>query len=157
VLGNGCAPFLTLSGIAVSQGLMITFMGSLWPTLYGTRWIAFAAAGGLILGAIYILYMVGKVVIGPLREPADAHDVRDLEWHEIGALAPLAVACLVLGLYPSPVLRSIEAPIATTLRPTKIVQIERKAEMRKKRKATAAVADTTPVVAEHLTLTEVSR
>jgi predicted MFS family arabinose efflux permease len=31
--------FLTLAGIAVSQGLMVTFIGSLWPTLYGTRWI----------------------------------------------------------------------------------------------------------------------
>ncbi|MEO1102941.1 MAG: MFS transporter [Pseudomonadota bacterium] len=31
--------FLMLAGIGVSQGVVVTMLGALWPTLYGTRWI----------------------------------------------------------------------------------------------------------------------
>ncbi|TVQ31236.1 MAG: NADH-quinone oxidoreductase subunit M [Phycisphaeraceae bacterium] len=78
-------------------------------------WYAIAAASGMIIAAIYLLYMVGRIVFGPLREPSDhhAHPVlpTDLNLREIGILAPLAVLCLGLGVYPTPVLRSLEAPI----------------------------------------------
>ena len=44
---------------------------------------------------------------------------RDLCLREILTLAPLAVLCIVLGLYPTPVLRSLESPIAAALYPTR--------------------------------------
>lgn len=86
-------------------------------------WFALAAGSGVIIAAIYILYMVGKVCFGPLVLPEghDHHDdddghapklPTDLNAREILTLAPLAVGCLVLGLYPSPVLDAIEAPVA---------------------------------------------
>ena len=82
-------------------------------------WFAAIAATGMVVAAMYILYMVGKIVFGPLREPANhhAHPVlpTDLNLREIAVLTPLAVLCLVLGLYPTPVLRSLEAPIAAQL------------------------------------------
>ncbi|RAH99807.1 MFS transporter [Acuticoccus sediminis] len=31
--------FLMVAGIGVSHGLVITLLGAIWPTLYGTRWI----------------------------------------------------------------------------------------------------------------------
>ena len=87
------------------------------------------AGFGMIFGAIYILYMVGKVVFGPLTLPdtdngdgndgandgasgggGDRHTVRDLNLREVVTLAPLAVACLVLGLYPKPMLDTLAAP-----------------------------------------------
>ncbi|MFW6060873.1 MAG: complex I subunit 4 family protein, partial [Phycisphaeraceae bacterium] len=77
---------------------------------------AVAAGFGMIFAAIYLLYMVGKVVFGPTKVPAHGHGhghgaggghnagaahghgVTDLNVREILTLAPLAVGCLVLGL-----------------------------------------------------------
>jgi NADH-quinone oxidoreductase subunit M len=82
-------------------------------------WFAAVAATGMVVAAMYILYMVGKVVFGPLTEPAGHHEHEtlptDLSAREITVLAPLAVACLVLGVYPTPVIRSLEAPILEQL------------------------------------------
>jgi MFS family permease len=50
--------FLTLTGVGVSQGVMITMVGSLWPTLYGTRWI-----GGV--KALATSMMVVSTAAGP--------------------------------------------------------------------------------------------
>ena len=82
-------------------------------------WFAAFAAVGMVIAAMYLLYMVGKVVFGPLKEPAGhhAHEVlpTDLSAREITVLTPLAIACLVLGVYPTPVIRALEAPINTQL------------------------------------------
>ncbi|MBM4112570.1 MAG: NADH-quinone oxidoreductase subunit M [Phycisphaerae bacterium] len=79
-----------------------------YPGVLGP-WFALIAAVGLILGAMYLLIMLGKVVWGPLREPeAHGHEpVKDLGFREIAILAPLALACLWIGLQPSPMLRAI--------------------------------------------------
>ena len=75
-------------------------------------WYAAVAGVGMIFAAIYLLYMVGKVVFGPL---ADLHRhpplPRDLTKREIAILTPIAVACLIIGLYPWPLLHSMEGPI----------------------------------------------
>lgn len=87
-------------------------------------WYAAIAATGMIVAAIYLLYMVGKIVFGPLREPAghshghgahEGHLPADLTRREILVLAPLAVLCLGLGLYPKPALRALEAPVNSAL------------------------------------------
>lgn len=84
----------------------------------------FGAVGalGILLGAIYMLYMVGKVLFGPLREPAHTPDLsaglrRDLTAREVGALVPLAVACVVLGVAP----RVVTDPLDPVLQ-TEVVQ-----------------------------------
>lgn len=102
------------------------------PGVFGP-WYAAVAGTGMIVAAMYLLYMVGRIVFGPLREPTghghghghwhghdDAHTgglPKDLSWREIGVLTPLAIGCVVLGVYPTPMIRSIEAPIGITLRP----------------------------------------
>jgi NADH-quinone oxidoreductase subunit M len=89
--------------------------GALGPA-YGV-----VAAIGMIFGAIYILYMVGKVLFGQLKVPdVEGHGsghVSDLNLREVLTLAPLAVACLVIGLYPKPILQSLEAPVAQLTAP----------------------------------------
>jgi NADH-quinone oxidoreductase subunit M len=92
---------------------------------YGFWW-ALVAGAGMIVAAIYLLYMVGRVVWGPLVEPAghgDSHGVahapeaplpRDLSGREIAVLVPLGVACLWLGIYPKPVLDVLQEPASRT-------------------------------------------
>ncbi|MBI1337200.1 MAG: NADH-quinone oxidoreductase subunit M [Phycisphaera sp.] len=107
--------FLTLLGAFVSQDLL------------GWHY-ALAAGVGMIFGAIYILYMVGRVVMGPTKIPSLDHDagdehghhtVKDLTAREIAVLVPLAIGCLVLGLYPKPILSTLDEPIRLLIDPAR--------------------------------------
>ncbi|MCP4836938.1 MAG: hypothetical protein GY895_19475, partial [Phycisphaera sp.] len=84
-------------------------------------WFALFAATGMVLGAVYLLYMTGKLCFGPLREPADHHDhddlPKDLNLREIAAVAPIVVACLVFGFVPWPILHAVEPVAETVLEP----------------------------------------
>ena len=96
---------------------------------YGFWW-ALVAGAGMIVAAIYLLYMVGRVVWGPLVEPnghghGEGHDSPSQEAHasvlpvdlsrrEILVLLPLAAACLWLGVYPKPALDALQDPASQT-------------------------------------------
>jgi NADH-quinone oxidoreductase subunit M len=95
---------------------------------YGNLGPAFAvpAATGMILSAVYLLYWTGRVVFGPLKEPAhehahheeDPHEqkghqvVRDLSFREWAVLVPVAVLVVYLGVYPRFVINSLDKPVA---------------------------------------------
>jgi len=101
--------------------------GATWGEL--GPWYALAAGTGVIVTAMYLLYMLGKIVWGPLREPGGhghAHAPaagalpRDLTRREIGLLLPLAALCLLLGLYPAPLLHVLEKPTGELARSIQI-------------------------------------
>lgn len=76
-------------------------------------WFAAVGATGILLGAIYMLYMVGCVLFGPVKEPEHGLDTstgltQDLTPREVGILAPIALACLLLGVYPKPVMQVMQ-------------------------------------------------
>ncbi len=123
-----CMASVGLPGLNGFVGEFLTLMGAF--TSSDTLGPAFAvpAGVGMIIGAIYILYMVGKVVFGPVKIPAhdhshgsaashagahghDSHHVNDLTPREIITLTPLAIACLVLGLFPNLILTTLDAPV----------------------------------------------
>ena len=58
-------------------------------------------AAGVILAAVYILYMFGKMFLGPLTNEKN-ENLKDLNWREILTLAPLLVLIFWIGLYPKP-------------------------------------------------------
>lgn len=75
------------------------------------------AATGIILGAVYMLWMCQRVLFGPLNEPPNTPDLsngltKDLTRREIGMLAPIALVCILLGVYPKPLLTSLEPAVA---------------------------------------------
>jgi NADH-quinone oxidoreductase subunit M len=76
-------------------------------------WLAVFGTAGIILGAWYLITMLRLVFFGPLKEPA--HDgpghVEDLNGREIAALAPILTLCLLLGVYPQPVIESIKPDV----------------------------------------------
>jgi NADH:ubiquinone oxidoreductase subunit 4 (subunit M) len=83
-------------------------------------WYAAIAALGMVFAAMYLLIMVGKVVFGPLREPARGHEhgtplPADLTWREIGVLTPLAVLCVYIGVQPTPIMNAMAQPIESVL------------------------------------------
>ncbi len=93
-----------------------------YPGLLGP-WYAIIAVLGLIVSAMYLLIMLGKIVWGPLREPLDhAHTShaasalpRDLSLREISILTPIALVSLFIGFYPNPMLQPIGKDIEESL------------------------------------------
>ena len=81
----------------------------------GQLYAAFGAAG-VILAAVYILYMFGKMFLGPLTNEKN-ENLKDLNWREIVTLAPLLVLIFWIGLYPKPFFDligpTVEALVAT--------------------------------------------
>jgi len=76
---------------------------------------AFGVVGatGILLGAVYMLYMAGSVLFGPVKEPPGTPDLsagltRDLTRREIAILAPLAVAVVLLGVAPRIVTETLD-------------------------------------------------
>ena len=99
-----------------------------YPGVMGP-WFAVVAGAGLILGAMYLLLLLGKIVWGPLKVPG-AHDdphehahgdkghgglPRDLSFREIAILVPIAAACLGIGVYPKIMLDVTEPSAANAL------------------------------------------
>jgi NADH-quinone oxidoreductase subunit M len=78
------------------------------------------AALGIIFGAVYMLWMCQRVLFGPLREPANTPDTSrglpsDLNLREKWILTPIAIACVVLGVYPKSVINTMEPAIAANV------------------------------------------
>jgi NADH-quinone oxidoreductase subunit M len=73
-------------------------------------WYAFLAAVTLILGAAYTLWLVKRVIFG---EVANHHvaELQDLNYREFIILGFLAVAVLVVGLWPAPLLEVMQATV----------------------------------------------
>lgn len=87
--------------------------GSLGP------WYAVFAGTGMVIAAMYLLIMVGKICFGPLREPADHHPhdelPTDLNMREIATLTPLAIGCVLFGLQPTILLDAVSDPVNETV------------------------------------------
>jgi NADH-quinone oxidoreductase subunit M len=64
-------------------------------------WIGLAAASALIFGAAYTLWMIKRVYLGPVVNE-DVRQLSDINAREFAMLSVLAVAVMVMGLYPKP-------------------------------------------------------
>lgn len=73
-------------------------------------WYAIVAALTLILGAAYTLWMVKRVILGPITSDAVAA-LEDLKRPEFIVLALLAVAVLLFGVWPNPLLDVMHATV----------------------------------------------
>jgi len=76
-------------------------------TSWGNMWFAAISALGVIMAAVYILYMFQKMFMGPQGEIVDevkkhGHGIRDLNWREIAIMVPILILIFWIGLYPKP-------------------------------------------------------
>ncbi len=69
------------------------------------------AALGLILGAVYMLWMYQRVFLGKLDNPDNAA-IRDIGPRETMILVPIVLVMLWIGVYPGPFLSRMEPSVA---------------------------------------------
>jgi NADH-quinone oxidoreductase subunit M len=107
---------VTLSSIALPLlngfvGEFLILVGTFTSTvLPQAKLFASLAAIGMILSAVYMLWMYQRVIYGEVRNPANLK-LADLNAREKLALAPLIVLIFVMGVYPSLFLSRSDAAI----------------------------------------------
>jgi len=78
-------------------------------TFLTARWWAVAAAAGVILAALYLLWAYQRVFHG--TPEGDNATMRDLKVREIAVMVPFVAAIVFMGLFPGPVLDRIEPAV----------------------------------------------
>lgn len=91
-----------LPGLNGFVGEFTILLGAFGSKAIGNPWYAGVAALGVIMAAVYILYMFQKMFLGPAGEVTHHHELRDLNWREIITIVPLIVFMFWIGLYPKP-------------------------------------------------------
>lgn len=73
------------------------------------RWWAVAAAAGVVMAAVYLLWAYQRVFHGPVSG-ANA-EMADLNWREMLLMAPFVAAIVFMGVYPKPVIDRMEPAV----------------------------------------------
>jgi NADH-quinone oxidoreductase subunit M len=109
LLALGALAAMGLPGLAVFVSEFMSVMGG-----YETFPVqGVLAALGIILSAMYLLYMLARVIFGPIERPA-YEQATDAGPVEMAAVVPLAVLLLVLGIFPA-LLISVQRPAVEAL------------------------------------------
>jgi NADH-quinone oxidoreductase subunit M len=77
-------------------------------------WIYTAfAATGIILAAVYMLWMFQRVYLGEVKP--ENQDMRDLSAREVWVLTPIVLLIFVIGLYPAPFFGAMSSSVSAVL------------------------------------------
>jgi NADH-quinone oxidoreductase subunit M len=98
---------LANSGLPGTSGFVGEFLVIL-ASFKANVWYAFLAATTLVLGAAYTLWLVKRVIFGPIANDKVAA-LNDLNGREFLVLSLLAAAVLLVGLWPAPLLDVMRA------------------------------------------------
>jgi NADH-quinone oxidoreductase subunit M len=101
------------AGLPGTSGFVGEFMVIL-ASFKASFWIAFLGATTLILGAAYTLWMIKRVVFGDIAND-NVRALTDINRREFLFLAILAIAVLVLGLWPDPLVEVMHPTIENLL------------------------------------------
>ena len=101
------------SGLPGTSGFVGEFMVIL-AAFQANFWYAFLAALTLILGAAYSLWLVKRVLFGEVKNDNVAQ-LSDINAREVIVLGSLAVAVLLVGIWPEPLTRVMHASVENLL------------------------------------------
>ncbi len=102
LLNGFVGEFLIMLGMWTSSATVGAFAHSYLITMF--------AATGVIWAAVYMLWMLQRVLFGQVTNEKNAK-LTDLNWRELGLLAPLLFLMLYMGAYPRPFLSRSQASV----------------------------------------------
>jgi NADH-quinone oxidoreductase subunit M len=83
-------------------------------TFLWSKLAAAAASLGIILAAVYILWMVQRVAFG-VPSPHHLPKLKDLDQREMATLVPLIVLIFWIGLFPNPILTRMHTSVTNVI------------------------------------------
>jgi NADH-quinone oxidoreductase subunit M len=97
--------FLTILGTFIAGDTLPQGYSFPMPRLMGAL-----AATGVVLGAVYLLWMFQKVFFGKLDKAKNGR-LKDLSGAELATFIPLVIAIFLMGLFPRPLLAAMEPSV----------------------------------------------
>jgi NADH-quinone oxidoreductase subunit M len=108
------AASLIITLASIGMPALNGFIGEFLIMLGAFRWdprYVVAAGLGVILSAVYMLWMFQRVYYGPVTDPHNA-EMADLKAHEWAGIAPLCAMALFMGVAPMLFLKPMEPSVA---------------------------------------------
>jgi NADH-quinone oxidoreductase subunit M len=105
---------LANAGLPGTSGFVGEFMVILGAVKFNF-WIGMLAATALILGAAYSLWLVKRVVFGPIAN-AQVEKLADLDKREFFILGLVALAVIAMGVYPAPFTDAMQVSVTDLLK-----------------------------------------
>ena len=112
-----------LPGLNGFVGEFMILVGAFSSEVLASPLLVALATTGVILAAVYLLWMLSRMFFGPLTDQAN-EKMKDLSVRELLVLIPMALLMIILGLMPQPFLK-VSEPAAERLLET----IERKKQV----------------------------
>jgi len=97
-------------GLPGTSGFVGEFL-ALTGAFQVNTWLALLAALGVILSAVYALWLYRRVIFGVLEKPS-LRAITDVTPREAAILLPLVALTLLFGFYPAPLLDVTSASVA---------------------------------------------
>ena len=103
---------VTLSSIGLpgTNGFVGEFLILLGSYESSLRWYTIIAASGVILSAVYMLWMFQRVMFGEVTNPRNL-TIKDLNPREIAVMAPLVALIFIMGVFPTPFIEKMTPAI----------------------------------------------
>lgn len=100
-------------GLPGTSGFVGEFL-SIVGVFQANKIVAILAAVGVILGATYMLWLYARVIFGEVKNEK-LSDIKDVNKIEFATLISISLLVLLIGIYPSCILRFLDVPSIATI------------------------------------------